>query len=212
MHRRKVGAAVLDELHRPAQMPAAAAVTTWSAIPPCAFPPNPPPTCGVITRTVSSGTCSERAKLKARAVRHLRRQPHDEAPVAVRYGERGVAFHRSHGEARDPSSVRTTISLSKPGGSPSDGQSSGDVRPCSGKSTGAPGATAAATSRTTGNGSQLDDESSAAVQRRRERLGDDGDDPLPDVPHHVDGQRRFEPEPPGSAGSPRSGASGGRPR
>ena len=142
---------------------AAAAVTTWSAIPPCAFPPNPPPTCGAITRTASSGICNERASWTRAPCgtwvdSHTARLPSPSGTASAAWPSIGATARRGI-----RSSVRTTISEpSNPGGSPSDGHSSATFDPCSGKSTGAPGATAAATSRTTGNWSSSTTTSSAA--------------------------------------------------
>ena len=59
-----------------------APTTTYSECRP-ALPPNPPPTCGVTTRTFSGSRLERRAELAVHQVGHLVRDPQRQAPVSA---------------------------------------------------------------------------------------------------------------------------------
>ena len=77
---------------------AAAATTEYSAWMP-ALPPNPPPTCGVTTRTVVRSIAERAGELTVEAVRHLGRGPERQPAVGVGLGRAAVGLHRHDGHA-----------------------------------------------------------------------------------------------------------------
>ena len=129
---------------------AAAATAEYSAQSP-ALPPNPPPTCGAMTRIVARSIPSASASWRLQAVRHLRRGVEREPTVVAGDGGAAVRLHRHHGHALvDVAAAHDDVAAASRSTRSASVTTSAWFEPWSGKITGASSASASSGSMIAG--------------------------------------------------------------